>query len=202
MQDWQVHRRLGASRRAARLRQVVQLHAPGRAAQRVRGGRGAHRLAPPPRPAPHGGGAVGRGQHGEAAAGGEAARQAARAGGGGRGGGGGRRAGAGGPAPAVVLAPGAVGAGPAAPAPPVHAPLLGLQAAPGLERLPRHLLAGASALGGRRVTGSSLSRQCRSRLTSFSFCHHIMRWKFYSFHINCGCFYYLLLFFKISLSYG
>lgn len=173
VQDRQVHPRLGASRRPARLRQVstpfpvlgfprpvrfmrgllrpqvVQLHAAGGAAERDGGGRGAHGLAAAARPAPHGGGAVGRGQRGEAAAGGEAARCAAPAGGGGRGGGGGRRAGPGRSTPAVVLAPGrrARARRRAAAAPPLHAPLLGRQAPPRLGRLPRHLLASALPTG-------------------------------------------------------
>lgn len=50
--------------------------------QRARGGRGAHRQPPAARPAADGEGALGRGQHGEAAAGGEAACVAAPAAGG------------------------------------------------------------------------------------------------------------------------
>ena len=50
--------------------------------QRARGGGGAHRQPPAAGPAAHGEGPLGRGQHGEAAAGGEAARQPAPAAGG------------------------------------------------------------------------------------------------------------------------
>lgn len=121
---------------------MVQLHADGGAAERAGGRRGADGLAAAARPAAHGGGAMERGQRREAAPGGEAAHQAARAGGGHGGGGGDGANRAARATPAVVLARVRGRARQPAPVPHVQPPLLGEQEAPGLGRLPRHLLAG------------------------------------------------------------
>lgn len=137
---------------------MVQLHAAGGAAERARERRGADGLAAAARPAAHGGGAVERGQRGEAASGGEAAHQAARAGGGHGGGRGGGAAGAALAAPAVVLARVRGLARQPAPVPHVQPPLLGVQEAPGLGRLPRHLLAGGPSRAERPLRGLTASR--------------------------------------------
>lgn len=117
--------------------QMVQLHAAGGPAERAGDGRGAHRLETEAGPATHGGGALGRSERREAPAGGEAARGAEAAGGGGGGGGG---AGGVGPRPRARLVHAPARPRPAATAASLQRSLLGLQAAPGLVRLPRHLL--------------------------------------------------------------
>lgn len=130
--------------------QMVQLHDTGGAAERAGGWRRADRHAAAARPAPHGGGTVGRGQRGETTPRGEAARQAAGAGGGGGDGGGEGAPRAPHPRAALVHARGALAAraalAAAATTSHVHASLLGKQASPRMGRLPGYLLITATRL--------------------------------------------------------